>query len=260
MQVCDRCAQPLAEPGAVCPTCGPAAPKPTPPAAPASGAHVWAIAVVALVTMISGAVVMLMLGRRSAALEGSAAAAPAATPSPAAQPLAPAPEDDASPSAPKWSAEPGWALDRSRTMTFWLEAEDAVPIWMRRVRPALGVRCGARTIEVFVLTSAASVESSDGQHTVRFRVDEGAELAERWVESDDRQALFAADGAATARRIAEARTLSFGFTPYNASPVVAEFDVRGLSAVMAPVAKTCGLQPSSSAPRGSSRAGRRAGR
>jgi hypothetical protein len=243
---------PLVEPGAARPT-GEPAPDAAPSAAPASGAPVKAIVGVALVTVIAGALSMLMLTRRPATIEGPAAAAPAAAPS-ITRPLAPARADVASPSEPKWIPESGWAADRSRMTTFWLDAENPVGIWMKRVRPTLSVRCSGRSLEVFVVASAASIESSDGLHTVRLRFDEGGELVERWAESDDRQALFAADGPATARRIAGAGTVSFGFTPYNASPVVARFDVRGLSDTMAKVSKTCSQQvsPASSPRRGSS--------
>ena len=58
-----------------------------------------------------------------------------------------------------------------------------------------------------------------------------------------------AEGAAFANQIATARTMRFGFTPYNAKPVVIEFDVRGFDDLIGLVAKTCGAKPARN-PRG----------
>ena len=37
-----------------------------------------------------------------------------------------------------------------------------------------------------------------------------------------------------------AQTLRFGYTPHNAEPVEARFEVRGLAELIGPVAKDCG--------------------
>ena len=63
---------------------------------------------------------------------------------------------------------------------------------------------------------------------------------ERWPDSDDHDALFAPDGAAFADRLVHAQTLRFGYSPHNASDVVAQFHVSGFAALIEPVAKECG--------------------
>jgi hypothetical protein len=45
---------------------------------------------------------------------------------------------------------------------------------------------------------------------------------------------------AFAKRLVAAKTLHFGFTPYNASPVSVDFDVAGVDRVTSAVGKTCG--------------------
>ena len=71
------------------------------------------------------------------------------------------------------ATQPRWARDGSRTISFKLEAEHDVAVWMKRVRPSLAVRCLSRKTEVFVITdSPASVEPTD-RHTVHFSFDEG---------------------------------------------------------------------------------------
>jgi hypothetical protein len=69
------------------------------------------------------------------------------------------------------------------------------------------------------------------------------DVTERWADSDEHDALFAPDGAGFAQRLQRARTLRFGYTPHNALPVVAQFQVSGLSDLIGPVAKECGWKP-----------------
>ncbi|MGH9145242.1 MAG: type VI secretion system-associated protein TagO [Vicinamibacterales bacterium] len=142
----------------------------------------------------------------------------------------------------KWNQvkQSAWGRDGSRTLTFELPAEDDVSVWMKRVRPLLVVRCQSRNTEVFVVTSsAASFEKNAGRHTVHVGFDGSGETQEVWEDSVDSQQLFAPDGVGLTRRIAEARTMTFRFTPFNASPVTAEFNVRGFDEHLQAVAKTC---------------------
>jgi Type VI secretion system VasI, EvfG, VC_A0118 len=145
--------------------------------------------------------------------------------------------------APKWARtrQSGRAGDGSRAISFELEAENEVRVWMNRVRPVLTVRCLERRTEVFVVTdSAMSIESTPDQHTVHISFDGQAETEERWFDSAAKRDLFAPDGIALAVQLAHAHTLRFGFTPFSASPVVAEFDVRGFAEPLESLARTCG--------------------
>lgn len=144
---------------------------------------------------------------------------------------------------PRWVGrrEATWARDGSRTIEFELQATRDVPVWMTRVRPLLIVRCLYHATEVFVSTgSAASVEADAVHHTVRVRIDDDPETPEQWVGSESEQELFAPDGIALARRLARAHRLRFGFTPYNARAVTAEFAVQGFDRLVGLVARTCG--------------------
>jgi hypothetical protein len=146
----------------------------------------------------------------------------------------------------KWNQvkQSAWGRDGSRTVAFELPAEGDVPVWMKRVRPLLVVRCLSRNTEVFVVTSsAASFEKNSGRHTVHVGFDGSGETREEWEDSVDSQQLFSPDGVGLARRIAEARTMTFRFTPFNASPVTAEFNVGGFDEHVQAVAKTCRWEP-----------------
>lgn len=267
MKNCPSCAQPLGDHDVVCHACGRAvshdamaaghvrADQQEHPRVPrvageplAQGkrgpfAGLMPVAVVGGV----GAVILLLvmgglLGRGSAAgSAGSKAdtgAGAVAVPTPA----------NARLTAPvmKWNQvkQSPWGRDGLRTVAFELPAEGDVPVWMKRVRPLLVVRCLSRNTEVFVVTSsAASFERNSGRHTVHVGFDGSTETAEEWEDSVDSQQLFAPDGVGLARRIAEARTMTFRFTPFNASPVTAEFNVAGFHEHLEDVAKTCRWRP-----------------
>jgi hypothetical protein len=143
---------------------------------------------------------------------------------------------------PKWSAANNdWVGNQRRAVAFEVRAENKVPIWQRQAHPILVVRCVSNRTDVFVFTeSAAKMEPQDENHTVRIGFDEDPEFTERWPDSDDHDALFAPDGATFARRLTQARTLRFGFTPHNAAPVMANFQVSGLGNLIEPVARQCG--------------------
>jgi hypothetical protein len=140
---------------------------------------------------------------------------------------------------PKWSG--GVRRFNGRNVAVYeLEADNDVAVWGKVVRPVLTVRCLAGTTEVFVLTqSAAAMDQNDGKHAVRIGYDDGPDSNERWLASDEYDALFAENGVAAARHIANARTMRFGFTPYNGTYGVARFQVAGFERLAPKLAQTC---------------------
>jgi hypothetical protein len=141
----------------------------------------------------------------------------------------------------KWiQADRDWVWNIRKGAAFELRAENKVAIWQGITRPSLVIRCEAGRIQTFVFTaSALQIEPEDENHTVRITFDEEPQIEERWADSTDHDALFAPDGPAFARRLMQARTLKFGYTPHNAARAVAEFHVTGLEAIIAPAAKQC---------------------
>ena len=150
--------------------------------------------------------------------------------------------------AMKTANGPGWMVNNARwvgnarrSVAFELPAYNKVGVWMREVRPLLVVRCIPGGTDVFVFTASASmIEPQTEDHTVRYAFDDEAEIRELWPDSAEHDALFAPDGAAFARRLMDVRTLRFGFTPHNAAPVTAHFQVSGLRHRLEPAAKECG--------------------
>jgi len=140
---------------------------------------------------------------------------------------------------PKWTAGKERVWGRSN-VKFELMAEEDVAVWKKNVRPVLTVRCLGNKTEVFVMTfSPASIEANGSMHTVTVAFDGGPELTQQWEHSDDHSALFAEDGMQLSRRLATAQKMTFGFSPFNAAPVTAEFNVSGFDTHLKAVAKTC---------------------
>lgn len=202
----------------------------------------WLVLAIALFGVLAGAAVVVTL--KSSVLNetpvaATSAATPVQPPAASASAASPAARATVTPRVPKWTG--GVRRTRGRNLAVYeLDSENEVPVWGKVVRPLLTVRCVSGTTEVFVLTqSAAALEGSDGRHTVRVGFDGGADASERWLASADYDALFAENGIAAARRIVGARTMRFGFTPFNGAPVVARFDVAGFEEIASKLAQTC---------------------
>jgi hypothetical protein len=209
-------------------------PEPPPDTPPAAGG-LWLRAAIALIGLVIGAGGVALVTSR-----GLPARSGGSTDEATSSRAVPRSAQPAYSGAPKWEGGRAAGRGRRAEVTYGVTAENEIAIWGGRVRPVLTVRCSGGVTDVFVLTeSAAKVEESKDHRTVHVAIDEGPERIERWVESADYDALFAPDGPAMAREIAAGRTLRFGFTPYNAVPAVAEFDIRGFDRLIDSVAKSC---------------------
>jgi hypothetical protein len=187
-----------------------------------------------------GLLTMLILMMRA-----GASASPPLEPVPAPGPATAVSAATAADSGPAWTDgnSETWIRSARRAVAYEVPADKPVSVWMRTVRPALVVRCERNILDVFVFTdSAARIERDTADHTVRFRLDEGPEESALWPDADTHDALFAPDGAAFARRLAQARTLQFGFTPHNAEPATMRFPVAGLAPLLVRAAKA-GCKP-----------------
>jgi hypothetical protein len=217
---------------------------PTQPAA-AAGSRRQALTL-ALGVLGSGVVVLALLSARGAAAPETAAPAPTAARTATAAASQPGSAEPAVPAlldAPRWSVvnDGRWVGRDRRALALEVASANKVQVWMRQVRPVLVVRCLAKSTDVFVFTqSAARMEAQDEDHTVSLRVDDQPAQSARWPDSQEHDALFSPDGASLAQQLMRASTFRFGFTPHNAEPVVAQFDVSGLSKLLTPAANRCG--------------------
>jgi len=146
----------------------------------------------------------------------------------------------------KWTeARQASQMDDTQGVTFHLEAENSVEGWLKRGKPSLIVRCREKRTDVYMVTGMpASVESGDlDGHTVRVRFDDMPAQQQRWSESTDKEALFATSAVQMARNLAKANLLRVEFTPFNASPAIATFDVGGFDQHIGQLAAACGWKP-----------------
>ena len=136
-------------------------------------------------------------------------------------------------------------MDDSEGVSFYLRAENEIEGWLETETPGLMVRCREKSTNVYMVTGmAASVESGNlDSHTVRVRFDDSPAQQQGWSESTDREALFAPNAVQMTRNIARAKTLRLQFTPFNASPAIATFDVSGFEEHIGKVAAACGWKP-----------------
>lgn len=121
-------------------------------------------------------------------------------------------------------------MDDSQTAVFMLDANNVIRGWMKSSRPTLLARCKEGDLDLYVDWGlAVNVESGDTR-TVRVRFDDDAATSEQWDESTDNEALFSPKPAEAMTRLLTARSLRVEFTPFNANPQIAVFDVSGFAA------------------------------
>ena len=248
MEVCSSCLRIVPDTGSACPHCGSAADAAAPPApaavdaaappaaAASSGLARRDVMMIALAVVGGGMMTLAALTSRGAAsvTEPAGAGSNATVGAAAAVPSAP-------PRAAGW-VENGrmWMGNARKGLALELAARNDTPVWMRTVRPLLVVRCVDQRTDVFVYTdSAAAMEAQDEDHTVRISLDGAESRTERWPDSSAHDALFAPRGAQMLDELSRARTLSFTYTPHNAVPVVAHFDLAGLQERLAPAQRAC---------------------
>lgn len=143
---------------------------------------------------------------------------------------------------PAWTGarRASWARDGSKTIAFHLAAIRDLSVWMNKARPVLAARCLYRATEVFVmLDTSARFEDDADRRTVRVQWDDEPASVQQWGVSESGKELFAPDASAFMERMASARRLQFGFTPFNAEPVTAEFAVTGFEQLRGLVTGTC---------------------
>src|SRR5262249_29583602 len=131
-------------------------------------------------------------------------------------------------------------MDDSKTVVFRLDAEESVKGWLESHVPTLILRCKEKSTDAYMVTGmAASVESGGDAHTVQVRFDDKPVDEQRWHDSTDDKALFAPNPVSFIKKVSTAKRLRIGFTPFNASPVIAEFDVTGFGSHMSELSETC---------------------
>jgi invasion protein IalB len=99
---------------------------------------------------------------------------------------------------------------------------------------SLTIRCAERKTEVYVDTGGV-VDSG----SVRIRLDQSAPMSQEWSRSTDYKALFAPDAIAFSRKLRQAKTFLFEFTPFQERPRDISFDLSGLDSRLQRISDSC---------------------
>lgn len=133
-------------------------------------------------------------------------------------------------------------MDDSKTVTFMASATNTITGWLATETPRLFIRCQEKSTDVFMVTNMAALPELGlfQEHTVTVRLDDAKARSEHWLAGTDDKALFSPHPAQLARQIATAKRLRLQFTPFNASPQIVDFDVKGFDVHLKELAATCG--------------------
>lgn len=143
----------------------------------------------------------------------------------------------------KWHTDVGTSsFDDSKSVVLSLEAESPVEGWLTTYTPQLILRCKEHETDAYVMVGMqVNVEyGMTDSATVRVRFGTGTAQSMVVNESTDGQALFFGAPFNVIRSMLGHDEMTFGFTPYNASPVTTTFDLRGLAGVIQPLQEACG--------------------
>lgn len=133
-------------------------------------------------------------------------------------------------------------MDDTKTVTLSVDANDKYQGWLGSHRPTLVLRCQSNKTEVALQNkSQASVEYGRfHQHTVTLRYDDAPSKKVITSESTTGEALFLPSAIPNIKKMLEADTLLYEFTPFNANPATVSFDLRGLEEEIGSLRGTCG--------------------
>ena len=123
-----------------------------------------------------------------------------------------------------------------------LDSDNVVQESVGKQKPRLRIRCvnGQTTVTLWTGTDAEPEVRTlgEGKHSLTLQI-EGLDPEYFVAREFGRDELFL-DGQNLAERLARVQRLEVTFTPLNAEPAVARFDVRGLSLHISAVADACG--------------------
>jgi len=235
MKKCPYCAEEIQDAAIVCKHCGrdlKGGASQVQIVAPAKKTSPAAWGCLTIIVLLVVFAMLPALFRDSTPRPATSSGTPAANPAPT--PRVPPPNG-------KWSrAENQSKMDDSKTVSYHLEAENEIEGWLAKNKPSLIARCKEGKVEAYITTGmSSSVESGSDEHTVQVRFDDAPAARQTWSDSTDDKALFAPSPKTLLKNVSTAKRLRFGFTPFNASPQIVEFDVSGFGKPHEEILATC---------------------
>ena len=136
-------------------------------------------------------------------------------------------------------------FDDSPTVALALEADQPIQGWLRQATPSLIVRCKEGRTEAYInvgMQPASAYRQTRELNTavIRVRFDEGKTRGLIVDESNSNKAVFFRKPKSEIRKMLSSERMTFGFTPYNSSPVSTRFELAGLPEAIEPLREACG--------------------
>ena len=144
-------------------------------------------------------------------------------------------------------------IDDSKNVYAALESSEAItnPYGQRR-KAVLLVRCAEKKTSLYLTFADHFISSIQQYGTVTYRIDRNPAQKRGFQEFTDHKALglwSGADAIPFIRQLYGGDTLFVQATPYNQSPVTAEFQITGTQEALEPVRAACGWSVSKPAPK-----------
>jgi hypothetical protein len=135
-------------------------------------------------------------------------------------------------------------MDNTREVGLMLDSENDVEGFIGSHKAHLHIRCSKRHPEVFV-DVGGPFESVYGDFEavhVRLKFDDAAPVRQRWTESTNNEAAFAANPAAMMKQMLASNTLLFEFTPFQKRETTLTFRMGDLREKLKPLSDVCRLK------------------
>lgn len=128
-------------------------------------------------------------------------------------------------------------IDDSKKVIMTLDAETTIGHGYREYRPIMYIRCSENKTSLFINTNHYL---GLRDIPVLTRLDKDKATTRKWGLSTDNKAIFApGSNAAYAKSLFNNDSLLIQLTPYNESPVMTTFDIRGLKEAIKPLREAC---------------------
>ncbi len=142
----------------------------------------------------------------------------------------------------KWNVKKETSpIDDSTNVTISLDAETSISGWPgKKYTPMLVMRCKENKTDFFIVTGMTpQVEYETDTATVTLRLDKEKAINYRTSKSTDGEALFFSQSINLIKKISKHSTMLFQFVPFNSSPAITTFDLRGLPEAIKPLREVC---------------------
>jgi len=132
-------------------------------------------------------------------------------------------------------------MDDGTNVIVSLEAASAISGWPRKTyTPSLILRCKEKRTEAYIVTGMSpQVEYGTDGATVTLRFDKEKATKYHTSKSTNGEALFFGQSVGLIKNMLRHTILLFEFVPFNSSPVMTTFDLRGLADAIKPLRETC---------------------